>query len=54
MPISISRVFKQKNGDMLFEFGEYVCTQNEKMNTKKSKNFPYQEVVNANIHQQGL
>ena len=54
MPISISRVFKQKNGDMLFEFGEYVCTQNEKMNTKKSRNFSYQEAVDAIFHQQGL
>jgi hypothetical protein len=30
MPFSISRVFKQLNGDMLFEFGEHVCTQKEK------------------------
>jgi hypothetical protein len=53
MPFSISRVFKQKNGDMLFN-GEHVCTQNEKVNTKKSNNFSYQEAVDANIHQQGL
>jgi hypothetical protein len=30
MPFAISRVFKQTNGDMLFEFGEHVCTQKEK------------------------
>jgi hypothetical protein len=53
MPISISRVFKQKNGNMLFN-AVNVFTQIEKMNTKKSRNFPYQEAVDAIFHQQGL
>ena len=55
MPISISRVFKQKNGNICsFEFGEHVHTEREKINTQKSNNFSYQEAVDANFHQQSL
>ena len=34
MPISISKVFKQKNGNICsFEFGEHMHTEREKINT---------------------
>jgi hypothetical protein len=39
---------------MLFELGEHVRTQREKINTKKSKNFSYQEAIDTNFHQQGF